>query len=73
MTLLQYFEAGYIKELYLKGAVNVNFITYYRYYQVYQAYKKKGLSNNKSYQFAADECGCSETTLRTAVRIITTN
>jgi len=72
MTLLEYFESGIIKELYLKGAVSVNFVTYHRYYKVYEAYKKKGLSNNKSYQFAADECGVCEMTIRKAVKILNT-
>jgi hypothetical protein len=70
MTLLEHFKAGHIKELYIKGAISVNFMTYFRYYEVYQAYKKKGHSNNKSYQFASDECGCSEDTIRRAVRIL---
>lgn len=70
MTLLEYFQAGYIKELYTKGAICVNFMTYFRYYEVYQAYKNKGYSNNKAYQFASDECGCSESTIRRAVKIL---
>lgn len=70
MTLLQYFEAGYIKDLYIKGAINVNFMTYYRYYEVWQAYLKKGNSKNKSYLLASDECGCSPDTIRRAVRVL---
>jgi anaerobic selenocysteine-containing dehydrogenase len=70
-TLLEHFESGIIKELFVKGAINVNFMTYHRYYQVYQSYKKKGLSNNKSYQLASDECGCSEKTIRRAVKTLT--
>lgn len=70
MTLIEYYQAGYIKELYTKGAICVNFITYFRYYEVYQAYKKQGHSNNKSYTYAADECGCSESTIRRAVNVL---
>jgi len=71
MTLLEYHEKGIIKELFKKGIISINHITYFRYYEVYQAYKSKGLSNNKSYQSASDECGCSEMTIRKAVRIVT--
>lgn len=70
MTLIEYFKAGHIKELYMKGAINVNFMTYFRYYEVYEAYKNQGYSNNKSYTFASDECGCSESTIRRAVKIL---
>lgn len=70
MTLIDYFENGTIKDLYKKGAINVNFITYFRYYKVWKAYKEKGHSNNKSYLFAADECGCSESTVRRAIRVL---
>ncbi len=70
MTLLEYYEKGIIKDLFDKGAININFITYYRYYQVWQAYIKKGNSKNKSYVFASDECGCSVDTIRRAVRVL---
>jgi hypothetical protein len=72
MTLLEYYENGIIKDLYKKGMISLNLVTYYRYYLVYQAYKAKGLSNNKSYTYASDECGTCETTIRKAVKIITT-
>jgi len=72
MTLLEYHKAGVIKELFKKGIISINHITYFRYYEVYQAYKAKGLSNNKAYQYASDECGCSEITIRKAVRVVST-
>ena len=71
MTLLEYHKAGVIKDLFNKGIISINHITYFRYYEVWIAYKNQGHSNNKSYQFASDECGCSEMTLRKAVRIVT--
>ncbi len=71
MTILEYFENGTMKELFNKGAISINIYTYHRYFLVYQAYKKKGMSNNKAYQFASDECGTSEITIRKAVRFIT--
>jgi hypothetical protein len=71
MTLIEYFEAGYIKELYTKGAISVNFMTYFRYYQVWKAYLDRGNNKNKSYEFAADECGCCKRTIQTAVKVLT--
>ena len=70
MTRLEYYETGVIKTLFKIGFIAEPLVTYYRYYQVYQAYKSKGLSNNKSYQYASDECGCSEVTIRKAVRFV---
>jgi hypothetical protein len=71
MTLIEHYQKGYIKELYMKGAINVNFMTYFRYHEVWEAYRAKGNSNNKAYQLASDECGCSEITIRRAVRVVT--
>lgn len=71
MTLLEYFEAGYIKELYTKGAISVNWMTYFRYYKVWKAYLDQGNSRNKSYELASDECGCSKRTIQTAVKALT--
>jgi len=71
MTALEYHEKGFIKDLFKKGFISINHITYFRYYEVYQAYKTKGFSNNKSYMYASDECGCSEMTIRKAVKIVT--
>ena len=70
MTLLQYYEKGIIKDLFNKGWINVERMTYFRYFQVWEAYRKQGYSKNKSYQFASDECGRCESTIRKAVRII---
>lgn len=70
MTLLEYHKSGVIKELFNKGLISINHITYFRYYEVYKAYKNKGLSNNKAYQYASDECGCSEITIRKAVNMV---
>jgi len=71
MTLLEYHDKGIIKDLFNKGIISINHITYFRYYEVYQAYKKQGLSNNKSYTYTSDECGCSEVTIRKAVKLVT--
>lgn len=71
MTILDYYECGVVKEFFEKGLISINVYTYFRYYDVWKAYKKKGLSNNKSYQFAADECGCTEQTIRNAVNLVT--
>ena len=60
-----------IRELFDKGMFSINLYTYFRYVEVYKAYKKKGLSNNKAYQYASDECGCSEITIRKAVKVVT--
>jgi len=70
MTILDYFENGTMRDLFNKGAISINIFTYHRYYQVYQAYKEKGFSNNKSYTYASYECGCSEITIRKAVKFI---
>jgi hypothetical protein len=69
--ILELFQNGTMKQLFDRGIISVNIYTYYRYYQVYQAYKAKGHSNNKAYQFASDECGISEVTIRKAVKLIT--
>lgn len=71
MTLLQYYEAGIIKDLFNKGIISINHITYFRYYEVWMAYRNKGLSKNKAFEYASDECGCSKTTIKTAVSLIT--
>ena len=71
MTLLEHYKKGYIKELFIKGAINVNFMTYFRYNEVFEAHRAKGLSNNKAYEAASDECGCSEVTIRRAVKVVT--
>jgi hypothetical protein len=71
MTLLEYYEKGIIKDLYNKGIISINHITYFRYYEVFLAYREKGLSKNKSYDYASDECGCSKRTIQTAVTLIT--
>ncbi len=71
MTRLERYESGQVKEMYKDGFIAEPLVTYYRYYQVYQAYKAKGLSNNKSYQYASDECGTCEMTIRKAVRFVT--
>lgn len=70
MTLLDYFKQGIIKELFTKGVVNINYMTYFRYYQVYEAYKAKGLSKRQAILFTSDECGCSESTIKRAIRVI---
>jgi hypothetical protein len=70
MTLLEYHEKGIIKDLFNKGIISINHITYFRYYEVWEAYRKQGYSKNKSYKFASDECGRCESTIRKAVRII---
>lgn len=70
MTLLDYYQEGMIQDLFEKGAITVNVITYFRYNEVYLAYKKRGLGNNKAYEYAADECGCSSQTIRTAVKFV---
>ena len=71
MTLIEHYKAGYIKELYMKGAINVNFMTYFRYHEVWEAYRNKGNSISKSYQLASDECGCSERSIMRAVKVVT--
>lgn len=71
MTLLEYHKSGVIKDLFNKGIISINHITYFRYYQVWKAYKDQGHSNNKSYEFASKECGCCEITIRTAVKMVT--
>lgn len=43
-------------------------IVYFRYNDVFEAYLNKGNSRNKSYDFAADECGCSRITIIKAVQ-----
>ena len=70
MTRLEYYETGVIKTLFKIGFIAEPLVTYYRYYLVYQAYKSKGLSNNKSYTYASDECGTCEMTIRKAVRFV---
>ena len=70
MTLLEYHDAGIIKELFKKGIISINHITYFRYYQVFEAYRAKGLSRNKSYDYASDECGCSKRTIIKAVKVV---
>jgi hypothetical protein len=73
MTLIEHYQKGYIKELYMKGAINVNFMTYFRYFEVWEAYRKKGLSKNKAYLYASDECGCSKITIMRAVKMLQEN
>jgi hypothetical protein len=70
MTLLEHHKNGTIKELFDKGVISINVYTYFRYNEVFQAYLNKGNSRNKSYEFAADECGCSKDTMMRAIRII---
>lgn len=73
MTLLEYYHKGIVKDFFDKGVISINVYTYFRYYEVYQAYKDKGHSNNKSYEYAADECGACESTIRRAVKFLTKN
>ena len=70
MTLLEYYDNGIIKDLFKKGIISINHITYFRYYEVWKAYRDKGLSKNKSFDYASDECGCSKRTIQTAVKLI---
>lgn len=69
--ILELFDNGTMKALLDRGWISIDTYTYHRYHKVYQAYKSKGLSNNKAYQSASDECGVSEKTIRKAVRMIT--
>lgn len=71
MTLLDHYKNGTIKELFDKGVISINVYTYFRYYDVYLAYRNKGNSKNKAYLYAADECGCSDRTIRTAITLLT--
>lgn len=71
MTLLDHYKNGTIKELFDKGVISINVYTYFRYNEVFEAYLKKGYTRNKSYEFTADECGCSKDTVMRAIRIIT--
>jgi len=50
--------------------VCINHITYFRYNLVFEAYLAKGHSRNASYDYAADECGCSRGTIITAVKFV---
>lgn len=70
MTLKEYHQRGIIKDLFQKGIISINHITYFRYNEVFEAYLKQGYSRNKAYQLTSDECGCSERTIITAVKIV---
>lgn len=71
MTLLEYYESGIIKDLYDKGFISINQITYFRYYKVFEAYLSKGMNRNQAYDYASDECGCSKMTIIRAVKAVT--
>lgn len=60
----------FFKSFFNAGSISINIFTYVRYNQVFEAYLKKGLSRNKSYEYAADECGCSKLTMMNAVKFI---
>lgn len=70
MTLKEYHDKGIIKDLFNKGIISINHITYFRYNQVFEAYLAKGLSRNQSYLYASDECGCSSRTIMKAVKLV---
>ncbi len=70
MTLIEYYNNGIIKDLFNKGFISVNQITYFRYNLVFEAYLKKGMSRNQAYEYASDECGCSKRTIITAVQVV---
>lgn len=59
-----------VRELFKRGFISINLFTYFRYTEVWESYRKQGFSKNKSYQYASDECGCSESTIRNAVRLL---
>lgn len=57
----------------LKGNLcSIERVVYFRYNLVFEAYLNKGNSRNKSYEFAADECGCSKVTIINAVKFCNT-
>lgn len=70
MKLIDYEKNGTIRELFNKGVISVNHMTYFRYNRVFEAYLAKGLSRNKSYEYASDECGCSKRTIIIAVKTV---
>lgn len=70
MTLKEHYAAGDIKKFFKVGIVCINHMTYFRYNLVFEAYIAKGYNRNKSYEFAADECGCSKDTIMTAVKFV---
>jgi len=70
MTLKEHYANGEIKKYFKVGLVCINHITYFRYNLVFEAYLAKGHSRNASYDYAADECGCSRGTIITAVKFV---
>jgi hypothetical protein len=70
MTLLEHYKNGTIKELFDKGVISINVYTYFRYNEVFEAYLMRGYTRNKSYEYTADECGCSKLTIINAIKAI---
>lgn len=70
MSIRKHYENGTMKEIFKSGGISINVMTYGRYNQVFEAYRAKGLSKNKSYDNAADECGCSRRTIIRAVAFV---
>jgi hypothetical protein len=70
MSVKEHYQKGTITELFNAGLISINIVTYFRYNEVFEAYLAKGLSRNKAYDLASDECGCSKRTIITAVEFV---
>lgn len=73
MTLKDPVAYKYFDSFFKIGAISINLMTYPRYNQVFEAYLAQGYSRNKSYDYAADECGASRRTIIKAVSFMNRN
>lgn len=70
MTVKDNKSVNWLKIFFKIGGVSVYIYTYVRYNQVFEAYLAKGLSRNKAYDLAADECGTCRITIIKAVKFM---